>query len=83
MQKLTLFVPDDIYNGLHRQIGKGRISQFVSDKVRPYLRPEKSGTLDGFHGLLKSHAKAVSPQAEERAKIAFLRKRDKARRQSV
>jgi len=79
MQKLTLFVPDDIYNGLHRQIGKGKISQFVSEKVRPYLRPEKAGALSSFHGLLKQHAKPVSPEAEESAKRAFMRKRMKAR----
>lgn len=83
MQKLTLFVPDDIYNGLHRQVGKGKISHFVSEKVRPWLIPEKTGSVDAFHGLLKKHAKAVSPQAEERAKRAFMRKRIKARQNAV
>ena len=79
MQKLTLFVPDDIYDALHRQVGKGKISHFVSEKVRPYLRPKKVGTVDGFHGLLKGFAKAVSPEAEMRAKREFMRKRIKAR----
>ncbi len=60
LQKLTLFVPEDIYNGLHRQVGKGKISHFVSEKVRPYLLPEKTGSMDAFHGLLKKHAKTVS-----------------------
>ncbi|MFM9969513.1 MAG: hypothetical protein ACKVQK_14085 [Burkholderiales bacterium] len=79
MQKLTLLVPDDIYEGLHRQIGKGKISHFVSEKVRPYLLPAKTGTVDSFHGLFKDHAKKVSPEAEERAKRAFMIKRIKAR----
>ena len=83
MQKLTLFVPDDIYNGLHRQVGKGKISYFVSDKVRPYLRPEKTGTVANFHGLLNKHATPVSPEAEERAKRAFMRKRFKARQNAT
>lgn len=83
MQKLTLFVPDDIYHGLHRQVGKGKISHFVSEKVRPYLVPEKTGAMDDFHGLLKKHAKPVSPGTEERAKRAFMRKRHKARQNAA
>ena len=79
MQKLTLLVPDDIYEGLHRQVGKGKISHFVSEKVRPYLRPAKSGDVGSFHGFFKDHAKTVTPEAEERAKRAFMRKRIKAR----
>ena len=83
MQKLTLSVPDDIYDRLHRQVGKGRISQFVSEKVRPYLVREKTGAMDDFHGLLKKHARPFSPEAEERARRTFMRKRHKARQSSV
>ena len=55
----------------------------MSEKVRPYLRPAKSGDVDGFHGLLKDHAKTVTPEAEERTKRAYMRKRVKAREGAV
>ena len=75
MQKLTLLVPDDIYEGLHRQVGKGRISQFVSGKVRPYLKPAKTGKPEDFFGCLKHLARAVTPEAVEKAKRETMRKR--------
>ena len=79
MQKLTLLVPDDIYEGLHRQVGKGQISHFVSEKVRPYLLPAKTGKIDDAYGMLRHRARAVTPEQEERAKRAFMKKRIKIR----
>ena len=75
MQKLTLLVPDDIYEGLHRQVGRGQISHFVSEKVRPYLTPAKTGKLEDFFGCLKHLARAVTPEEEEKAKREYMRKR--------
>ena len=37
MKKLTLTIDDDVYAGLHSQIGPGRISRFVNDLVRPLV----------------------------------------------
>ena len=79
MQKLTLSVPDDIYEGLHRQVGKGHISHFVSEKVRPWLMPAKTGKIDDAFGVLKHLAKPVTPAQIERAKRAWMIKRIKAR----
>ncbi len=79
MQKLTLSVPDDIYEGLHRQVGKGQISHFVSEKVRPYLMPAKTGKVDDFIGCLKQYAKPVTPAEAERRKRAWMIDRIKAR----
>ena len=75
MQKLTLLVPDDIYEGLHRQVGKGQISHFVSEKVRPYLTPAKTGKPEDFFGSLKHLARPVTPEEEEKAKREYMRKR--------
>ena len=75
MQKLTLLVPDDIYEGLHRQVGRGQISHFVSEKVRPYLAPAKTGKPEDFFGCLKHLARAVTPEEEEKAKREYMRKR--------
>jgi hypothetical protein len=38
--KLTITVDADVYAGLHRVIGRRRISRFVNDLVRPYVTEE-------------------------------------------
>lgn len=63
MRKLTLLLDDDVYEGLHRTAGKGRIGHFVSEKVRPYLVTKKEGPADGF-GMLRHLARKLTPQQE-------------------
>lgn len=36
-KKLTLTVDEAVYEGLHRLVGRGKISQFIEDLVRPYV----------------------------------------------
>lgn len=36
-KKLTITVDEEVYAGLHRVIGRGSISQFVEDLVRPHV----------------------------------------------
>ena len=36
-RKLTLTIDDEVYRGLHAKVGRGRISQFVEDLVRPHV----------------------------------------------
>jgi len=36
-RKLTVTVDEAIYDGLHRIVGRGKISRFIEDLVRPYL----------------------------------------------
>jgi predicted CopG family antitoxin len=36
-RRLTITVADEVYQGLHDKIGRGRISRFVEELVRPYL----------------------------------------------
>ncbi len=36
-RKLTLTIDDEVYRGLHSRVGRGRISQFVEDLVRPHV----------------------------------------------
>ena len=36
-KKLTVTVDEAIYEGLHRIVGRGKISQFIEDLVRPYV----------------------------------------------
>lgn len=36
-KKLTITVPDDVYEGLHTVIGPRRISRFLSELARPHV----------------------------------------------
>jgi len=36
-RKLTITVADDVYRGLHQQIGRGEISRFIEKLVRPHV----------------------------------------------
>ena len=36
-KKLTITVDEAVYDGLHRRIGRGRISQFIESLVRPHV----------------------------------------------
>ncbi len=36
-KKLTITVDEVVYEGLHRVIGRGRISQFIENLVRPHV----------------------------------------------
>jgi predicted CopG family antitoxin len=43
VKKLTITVEKDVYQGLHKVIGRGKISNFIEDLVRPHvLRPDLS-----------------------------------------
>lgn len=39
-KKLTITVSDEVYEGLHRQIGRRRISRFLDQLARPHLLDE-------------------------------------------
>jgi predicted CopG family antitoxin len=36
-RKLTITVTQEVYDGLHRIIGRGNISQFIENLVRPHV----------------------------------------------
>ena len=35
-KKLTITLDEHVYNGLHANIGRGKISKFIENLVRPY-----------------------------------------------
>ncbi len=37
LKKLTITVDADVYDGLHRVIGRRRISRFLNDLARPHV----------------------------------------------
>jgi len=36
-KKLTLTIDEQVYEGLHRVVGAGKISRFIEDLVRPHV----------------------------------------------
>ena len=40
-KKLTITVSEEVYKGLHRVIGRGRISRFLEDLARPHVVRQK------------------------------------------
>ncbi len=40
-KKLTITVNEEVYRGLHKVIGRGKISEFIEELVRPHVvRPD-------------------------------------------
>ncbi|MBI3933289.1 MAG: addiction module antitoxin [Acidobacteria bacterium] len=40
-KKLTITVSEEVYRGLQRKIGRGRISRFLEDLARPHVVDRK------------------------------------------
>jgi hypothetical protein len=36
-RRLTITIADEVYRGLHSRIGRGEISHFIENLVRPYV----------------------------------------------
>ena len=36
-KKLTITIEQEVYEGLHAVVGRGKISRFIEDLVRPYV----------------------------------------------
>jgi hypothetical protein len=37
MKKLTISIDDQVYEGLHALLGRGKIGRFLEDLARPYV----------------------------------------------
>ncbi|TVQ58625.1 MAG: addiction module antitoxin [Spirulina sp. DLM2.Bin59] len=48
-KKLTISIDEQVYNGLYAVIGKGAISQFIEDLLRPYVIQDE---LDAAYKLM-------------------------------
>ena len=61
-RKLTITVPDDIYEGLHAVIGARRISKFISDLARPHVVRRE---------LAKAYEQMAADEAREREALEW------------
>jgi hypothetical protein len=48
-KKLTLSIDEAVYEGLHRIVGRGKISHFIEDLVRPYV--SESALDEGYRAM--------------------------------
>jgi len=48
-KKLTITVDDDGYEGLHRVVGRRRISRFLNDLARPHVIPRN--IVEGYRAM--------------------------------
>ncbi len=61
-KKLTITVDEHVYDGLHKIIGRRKISQFIEDLVRPHVMPDE---LDG------AYAEMAADEAREAEALAW------------
>lgn len=61
-RKLTITVPDDVYEGLHGVIGPRRISRFLSDLARPHVVR---------HELGEAYARMAQDEAREKEALEW------------
>ncbi|MBK7782296.1 MAG: addiction module antitoxin [Ardenticatenia bacterium] len=62
-KKLTITVDAEVYDGLYRTVGAGRISHFIEELVRPYVVD-----LD----LDKGYAQMAADEAREREALGMV-----------
>ena len=66
-KKLTITVDEKVYEGLHKRIGRRKISKFVEEMVRPHVvRPD----LESAYAQMALDKKREQ-EAEEWAEITF------------
>lgn len=52
-KKMTITLDEAVYEGLHRTIGKRKMSQFIEDLVKPYVMD--SSMDDGYKAMAADH----------------------------
>jgi predicted CopG family antitoxin len=63
-RKLTITVSDDVYRGLYRTVGRGSISRFIEDLVRPHVV--------GPHPLAAEYREAAAETEGERDALEWI-----------
>lgn len=54
-RKLTITVEEQVYEGLHRRIGRRNISRFLNDLARPHVLPE--ALEEGYRAMAADEAR--------------------------
>ncbi len=54
-KKLTITIDEDVYRGLYKRIGTGKISRFIEQLVRPHVLPKELD--DGYAAMARDEAR--------------------------
>ena len=54
-KKLTITVDEDVYEGLHRVVGRRRISRFLTELARPHV--VRDALADGYRAMAADEAR--------------------------
>jgi predicted CopG family antitoxin len=52
-RKLTISIDEEVYNGLQRVVGAGRISSFIEQLVRPHVLNQD--LREGYRAMARDH----------------------------
>ena len=74
-KKLTITVTDEVYKGLHRRVGRRKISRFINDLARERLADRNSPE----YWLSAPERELADAYAEQAAYEARARRRNKKR----
>lgn len=74
-KKLTITVDEEVYDGLHKVIGRRKISQFIEELVRPHVIGTELET--GYAAMAADEARET--EAEEWADVLSEDVADEAR----
>jgi copper chaperone CopZ len=68
LRKLTVNISEDVYEGLHKVVGQGKISKFLEDLARPYVTSIKKYKVEDGLGFVKYQG---PPATDEQLKNAM------------
>ena len=54
-RKLTITIDEQVYDGLHKIVGRGNISQFIEALVRPHI--SDADVEDGYRQMARDEAR--------------------------
>lgn len=61
-RRMTITLDEAVYEGLHRTVGKRRMSQFVENLLRPYVL-DNTALDDGYRAMAADQARETEAQA--------------------
>jgi predicted CopG family antitoxin len=60
-RKMTITLDEAVYEGLHRRVGRRKISQFIEDLLRPHV--VDSSLDEGYRAMAADQAREAEAQA--------------------
>lgn len=70
MNKLTIVVEPAVYKGLHEKVGRGNISQYINDKVKPFVTDD-AWLIQGYKEMAQDSQQNVEAKEWEKIESAI------------